>query len=296
MKTIANIFEGIFDSDDTKMEKIANDEELARITGDPRFAEKFFKNGFGSYQKGVLSISSNTRPRRVQINGSMMLNKLLPNLKKVVSDCRLIICPENDVLLSNLTSRSLAPRIEAPSLDIWAKEIDGLHAVTSRVPGTIPDVTFHCVREITNCTFETPTVYFENLDHNVKCIQTVFKKTKEINIYYGDSNIVRINMDKVIDWYETLKKIGVSYTKFPTNDIDKLQEYCQANGISLAENIVFYPKIEFSDILRSINAPDVREVHVSFDRIQFAFATRKGFKFQPMPESNLYVRITTMDQ
>lgn len=49
MKTIANIFEGIFDSDDTKMEKIAKDEELARITGDPRFAEKFFKIGFGSY-------------------------------------------------------------------------------------------------------------------------------------------------------------------------------------------------------------------------------------------------------
>lgn len=76
MKTIANIFEGIFDSDDTKMEKIAKDEELARITRDPRFAEKFFKTGFGSYQKGVLSISSNTRPRRVQINGSMMLSEL----------------------------------------------------------------------------------------------------------------------------------------------------------------------------------------------------------------------------
>ena len=102
-------------------------------------------------------------------------------------------------------------------------------------------------------------------------------------------------MDKVIDWYETLKKIGVSYTKFPTDDIDKLQEYCRANGISLAENIVFFPKIELGDILLSINAPDVREVHVSFDRIQFAFATRRGFKFQPLPESNLYVRITTMD-
>lgn len=295
MKTIANIFEGIFDSDDTKMEKIAKDEELARITRDPRFAEKFFKTGFGSYQKDVLSISSNTRPRRARINGNMMLNKLLPNLKKVVSDCGLIIRPENGVLLSNLTSRSLAPRIEAPSLDIWAKEIGDLYIVTPKTPGVISDVVLHCVREITNCTFETPTVYFENLDHSVKCIQTVFKKTKEINIYYGDGNIVRINMDKVIDWYETLKKIGVSYTKFPTDDIDKLQEYCRVNGISLAENIVFFPKIEFSDILLSINAPDVREVHISFDKIQFAFATRKGFKFQPMPESNLYVRITTMD-
>lgn len=295
MKTIANVFESIFDNGDARMEKIANDEELAQKTGDPRFAEKFFKSGFGSYKNGALNISSNERPRRAQINGSMMLNKLLPNLKKITSDCSLIIRPEDGTLLSNLTSQSLAPRIEAPAVDIWSKNVDDLQVIVSRIPGTIPDITFHCVEEITNCTFEAPTVYFENLDQNVRCTQVTFKKTKEINIYYGYSNVTHVNMDKVIDWYETLKKIGVSYTKFPTNNIDKLQEYCHSNGISLEENVIFFPKIEFRDVLRSINAPDVKEVHVSFDRVQFAFATRKGFKFQPLPESNLYVRITTMD-
>lgn len=284
MKTIRSIFEGIFDTDDQKMDDAA----FSHMVSDPDsdFSRSFYRDKTtGTYQDGVLNL---VRPRDIyqcKINVDYPVTTHIPGIKCITSKSRIELMSLSDRYAPLIDGYKLAPKISAPIM-AWARRICNITLETSR---NNADIEIRGLEEAENVVFKTKKLFLTQLvrmpifksihANNIKHIQFDFATVKDLEHTF---------LPDIIDWEGTIEALGARSAKIPPYDLGKLYKRMGGNRVFyiFTNSVRFRSDLDPTKCIKGLPLPDLESISIDFNGIQLTITKNITGVTNPIPNSN----------
>lgn len=245
MKTIANIFEGIFDSNKQTIEKSVMSDYVSQIAQDPdsEFSKIFYLDKTtGVYENGVLSLIRPTNIYQCKINIDCPIKKYIQEVKEIRSETTLEMISLSERFIKEVDGNKLAPIISAQWIKLWAKNLKNIHlkAGFSRLnDGQIRIYGPECIE---NVTLDSQKLIISDIKRVPKFVNVKTPKVRSVLIDLSEAqNVQGSGLDNLIDWDATINALGKELRGIDKWNISKL--YSEMGGIK--SFMTLYDKIQF---------------------------------------------------
>ena len=296
MKTIANIFEGIFNIDDKKMQDAANNEYINDILKDSNgeLSRKLFNMyTYGEYEDHILHVFYKPNHGPCHINADCNIKDYIFDIKGIQSKTRIEISDSKFRNSASINGNTFAPSIAAPQIDIKAKGLKNIKLSTT--PGDMYDgrsIILDGLNTIDNVVISSPYLQICCLNElpafqNVKIHRV---KNLSIDFRHGQGNtIANTGLDNLIDWDATIKASGIDSKSIKDGDISALFVKMVQMGLSQSERIKrvkFKPGAQPNECIPGLPLKTVKDIVIYMNKLTFCFyKSTKIRDWQIIPDS-----------
>ena len=271
MKTIANIFEGIFDTDDDELwwngrDKLpGNDDDRKIYPG----------------EDGTLGTSDDYYEDKDEKGTTH-----IPDIRCITSKSRIELMSLLDRYAPLIDGHKLAPKISAPIM-AWARRIRNISLET---PVPRAEIEIRGLEEAENVTFKTKKLFLMHLTHmpifnnvranDVRHIQFDFATVKDLEHTF---------LPDIIDWEGTIDALGARSAKIPPYDLGKLYKRMGGNRVSyiFTNSMRFRSGIDLAKCIKDLPLPNLESVSIDFNGIQLTITKNISGVTNPIPDSKL---------
>lgn len=291
MKTIANIFEGIFgmsdqDSSDKVIQSYAD-----HLVQDPdsEFAKDLYRSKItGNYSNGRISLTVPPNMLGSTINANCDIKKYIPKAKEIYSSTPIELVNTDKSLINVMDGKKFIQRISAPIIVTNARNINDIKLISRVIKSSSYHLTFRQLESISNSTLKAANINLLKLNK-----RPVFNNVKVDGLYwiwleFNDTSTIKgTGLDELINWDATIQELDDKFTKVKPYDMVGLYTKLggPANIRKLFNAIQFNPDIQPEKCISGTTLNTIQKITYRIGGMSFLFTKIKNEFTRPIEGS-----------
>lgn len=297
MKTIANIFEGIFDSNKQTIEKSVMSDYVSQIAQDPdsEFSKIFYLDKTtGVYENGILNLIKPSHSHQCKIDLTHSIKKYMPKIKEIYSKSVLEIINSSKRCITEINGKEQVSKISAPLVKLWARNLKNISLESGVTRNVFDELRLHGLEYAENVILDTPMLSIYDIDKMpvFKNINASKARTFQIDLVSVDT-IQGSGLDKLVDWDATIDAAGINANQFKKWDLgglfDKLG-YSKAFS-AFCDDIQFQFNPVPEKCIPGINLSNLNTMVFSTGEVTFYFTKNQSRATKPVGQSGWYFKL-----
>lgn len=294
MKTIVNIFEGIFDSNKQTIEKSVMSDYVSQIAQNPdsEFSKIFYLDKTtGGYENGILNLIKPSHSHQCKIDLTHSIKKYMPKIKKIYSKSPIEIINSSERCIGEINGKEQVSKISAPMIKLWVKNLKNISLESGVTSNVFDELRLYGLEYAENTILDTSELIIYDIDR-----MPIFKNTRATKVRTFQIDLTSVDsmqdsgLDKLIDWSATISASGINTNQFKKWN---LVELVNKLGYSKVTDI-FYDNIQFQrnpvpdKCISGISLPNLNALIFTTEDITFYFTKKQSKTSKPVSRSEWY--------